>query len=210
MMDGNTVEAREVIEEAAMNNTSMYELLSAIDTPPFMLDVYDGNYQKALDFLSSTDWAGQNDVIQYYPKSMFQAMLYELMNIPEDAITYYDSMRIVLEMNLKEYPEDPRFLSSLGIANAGLGEKEKAINYGKEAVDLYSIEKDALLGLNRIEDLARIYVMVEEYDAALEQIEILLSNPGPYSAPLLKLDPKWKPLWDHPEFIRLTEKYAVK
>ena len=210
MMDGNTVKAREVIEEAALNNTSMYELLSVIGTPPFMLDVYDGNYQKALDFLSSTDWAGQNDVIQYYPKSMFQAMLYELLNIPEDAITYYDSMRIVLEMNLKEYPEDPRILSSLGIAHAGLGEKEKSINYGKEAVGLYSIEKDALLGLNRIGDLARIYVMVEEYDAALEQIELLLSNPGPYSAPILKLDPRWKPLWDHPEFIRITEKYAVK
>ena len=210
MMDGNTVEAREVIKEAAINNTSMYELLSAIGTPSFMLDVYDGNYQKALDFLSSTDWAGQNDVMQYYPKSMFQAMLYELLNIPDKAITYYDSTRIILEMNLKEYPEETRILSSLGIAHAGLGEKEKAIKYGREAVDLYSIEKDALKGLYRIEDLARIYVMVEEYDAALEQIEILLSNPGPYSAPLLKLDPRWKPLWDHPEFIRLTEKYAVK
>ena len=101
-------------------------------------------------------------------------------------------------------------LSSLGIAYAGLGEKEKAINYGKEAVVLYSIEKDAFTGLSRIEELALVYVMVEKYAAALEQIEILLSNPGPYSAPLLKLDPKWKPIWDHPEFIRLTEKYAVK
>ena len=128
MMDGNTIKAWEIIEEAAINNTSMYELLSAIGTPPFMLDVYDGNYQKALDFLSSTDWAGQNDVMQYYPKSMFQAMLYELLNIPDKAITYYDSTRNILEMNLKEYPEETRILSSLGIAHAGLSEKEKAIN----------------------------------------------------------------------------------
>jgi len=49
---------------------------------------------------------------------------------------------------------------------------------------------------------------LEEYYAALEQIEIILTNPGPYSAPMLKLDPKWMPLWDHPEFIRLTKKYS--
>jgi tetratricopeptide (TPR) repeat protein len=148
--------------------------------------------------------------MKHNPKTMFQAMIYKLMNLPDKAVAYYDSMRIVLEMNLKEYLEDPRILSSLGIAHAGLGEKEKAINYGKEAVKLYSLEKDAFIGLSRIEELALVYVMVEEFDPAMEQIEILLLNPGPYSAPLLKLDPRWKPLWDHPEFIRLTEKYAVK
>ena len=148
--------------------------------------------------------------MKHNPKSMFQAMILELMNIPDKAVVHYDSMRIVLEMNLKEYPEDPRILNSLGIAYAGLGEKEKAIRFGKEAVKLYSFDKDALRGLNRIEDLAWIYVLVEEYAAALEQIEILLSNPGPFSAPLLQLDPKWKPLWDHPEFTRLTEKYVKK
>jgi TolB-like protein/Tfp pilus assembly protein PilF len=211
MMDGNTMKTRKVIEEAAMNNISPYVIsIDALYTPPFMLDVYDGNYQKALNFLSTTDWAGHIDLMKHNPKTLFQAMIYTLMNLPDKAVAYYDSMRIVLEMNLKEYPEDPRILSSLGIAHAGLGEKEVAINYGKEAVDLYSLEKDALIGLSRIEELALVYVMVEEYDAALEQIEILLSNPGPYSAPLLKLDPRWKPLWDHPEFIRLMEKYAEK
>ena len=132
------------------------------------------------------------------------------MRLPEKANAYYDSARVQLETMILENPDDPRTLSSLGIAYAGLGEKEKAIRFGKKAVELYSMDKDALKGLYRIEELAWVYVMVDEHDAALEQIEILLSNPGPYSALLLKLDPKWKPLWYHPDFIQLTEKYAEK
>lgn len=50
--------------------------------------------------------------------------------------------------------------------------------------------------------------MVKEYNAALEQLEIILSRPGPYSAALLKLDPKRKSLGDNPKFIRLIEKYS--
>ena len=101
-------------------------------------------------------------------------------------------------------------MGSLGIAYAGLGDKEKAIQFGKRAMGLYSVDMDAWGGLIRVADLAWIYVMVKEYDAALEQLEIILSRPGPYSAALLNLDPKWKPLWDNPKFIRLIEKYSKK
>jgi TolB-like protein/Flp pilus assembly protein TadD len=211
MRDGNTVQAREVLKEAALLNISEAALMkNSLYTNPLMLDVYDGNYQKALDFLSYADGEDQVNFISYHPKSLLQAMILDIMSLPEKANAYYDSARIQLEAMLLDNPEDPRYHSSLGIVYAGLGEKEKAISYGKEAVDLYSLNKDALFGLTRIEELAWIYVMVKEYDAALDQIEILISNPGPYSAPLLQLDPKWKPLWDHPEFIRLMEKYAKK
>ena len=132
------------------------------------------------------------------------------MNIPDKASTYFDSARVQLETMLSENPNDPRILGSLGITYAGLGMNETAMIYGQKAVEIFPLTVDAVRGLYRIEELAWMYVMVEEYDAALEQIEIMLSNPGLYSAPLLKLDPKWKPLWDHPQFIRLMEKDAEK
>ncbi len=59
-----------------------------------------------------------------------------------------------------------------------------------------------------MEDLAHIYVMVGEYDAAIDQLEFLLARPGELSIPLLRLDPQWKPLWDHPRFQELVEKYG--
>jgi hypothetical protein len=57
----------------------------------------------------------------------------------------------------------------------------------------------------RLEDLARICVMVDEYDAAIDQIRYLLSIPGEMSIPLLKLDPSWDSLSDHPRFKKLIE-----
>ncbi len=52
-----------------------------------------------------------------------------------------------------------------------------------------------------------IYVMVGESDAAIDQLELLLSLPGEISTPLLRLDPTWDPLRDHPRFQALLEKY---
>jgi hypothetical protein len=90
-----------------------------------------------------------------------------------------------------------------------LGQKKEAIEAGEKAVELLPISKEAMGGTVRMEGLARIYVMVGEYEKALEKLDFLLSIPGRLSTNLLKLDPVWKPLWDHPEFIRLLEKYDV-
>jgi tetratricopeptide (TPR) repeat protein len=132
------------------------------------------------------------------------------MNLPDIAKAYFDSTRIILEKALQENTEDYRIIGSIGIAFAGLGYKKEAIEFGQRALDLYSVDMDAFGGLIRVADLAWIYVLLEEYDAALEKLEFILSKHGPYSAALLKLDPIWKPLWDHPDFVSLTEKYSKK
>jgi hypothetical protein len=45
--------------------------------------------------------------------------------------------------------------------------------------------------------------MVGEFDLAIDQIEFLLSRPAPLSIPLLRLDPDWAPLREHPRFKKL-------
>jgi hypothetical protein len=67
------------------------------------------------------------------------------------------------------------------------------------------MSKEAWRGAYRVEDLARIYVMTGEYDAAVDQLEFLLSRPGNLSASLLRLDPTWTPLREHPRFQKLLE-----
>jgi len=115
----------------------------------------------------------------------------------------YDSARIFLEAKVKEWPEDARVHSSLGLAYAGMKWKEEAIREGKKAVELLPVSKDAWRGPYRVTDLARIYVMVEEYDAAVDQLEFLLSIPSEISIPLLRLDPVWEPLRDKVSFQQL-------
>ncbi|MCP4608879.1 MAG: protein kinase [Planctomycetes bacterium] len=202
--EGSTKKARAVLAEAMRNIKS--EENSAIVNSLIMLDMFDGNYQEALDRLSLTseDFIAGND---FNPKALLCARISGYMNKKEQAKKYYDEARIILENKIKEQPEDDgrffRFHGYLGIAYAGLGRKEDAIREGKLAVELYPVTKDAWAGLFRIEDLARICVMVGDFDAAIDQLEFLLSKSGWTSIHLLRLDPAFDPLHDHPRFKKL-------
>ncbi|MGB2862842.1 MAG: hypothetical protein WBC05_05910 [Sedimentisphaerales bacterium] len=127
------------------------------------------------------------------------------MNKKELEQANYETARSILESKIDERPEHARFHSALGVAYAGLSRKEDAVREGKLAVELLPVSKEAMRGPYRVEDLARIYVMVGEFDAAIDQLEDLLSIPGPLSIPLLRLDPAWNPLCDHPRFKKLIE-----
>jgi serine/threonine-protein kinase len=200
--EGSTQKARAVLAEALQNvssaeNADIVNLLA-------MLDVYDGNCQEALDRLSLKSKDTDNQ-FNFIPTALRCARIYGYMNNKELAEKYYDDARSILKSKIQEQPEDARFHSSLGIAYAGLGRKEDALREGRLAIELLPVTKEAYRGLYRVEDLAKIYVMVGEFDAAIDQIEFLLSRPGVMSIPLLRLDPAWDPLRDHPRFKKLLE-----
>jgi tetratricopeptide (TPR) repeat protein len=139
----------------------------------------------------------------YVPKDQLYGQVYGLMNESHFERKHYDSARALLETRIEGGAEDARLHSALGIAYAGLGRKEDAIREGKLAVELLPISKEAYRGAYRAIDLAQVYAMVGEADAAIDQIELLLSIPSPLSVPLLRLDPIWEPLRGHPCFQRL-------
>jgi tetratricopeptide (TPR) repeat protein len=190
------------VEEALKTIRSPEE--SSIIDLLITLDVYEGNYQKALDRLSlkSEDIDNQGSFI---PRAMRSAGIYRYMNESDFAKKSYDEGRNILEAKIQRQPDDARFHSTLGIAYAGLGRKEDAIREGNLGVELLPVSKEAMGGTSRVGDLARIYVMVGEFDLAVDQIEYLLSIPGGLSIPLLQLDPAWAPLREHPRFKKLVE-----
>jgi tetratricopeptide (TPR) repeat protein len=162
--------------------------------------------------LSSLDWGKfevLDDQFAYLPRSLYVARVYQLQNNPELAYSFYDSARKHLEEMIDQSPQDSRYHSSLGISYAGLGKKSDAIKEAEIGVNLMPLEKDYYRGIFRLKDAAIVYTMVGEYERALVLIDQLLSMPSLLSANLLKKDPIWKPLWDHPDFNRLIEKYAV-
>jgi TolB-like protein/Flp pilus assembly protein TadD len=172
-----------------------------------LVELFERNYPEALERLSSTP----SDIFetQYYfvPRSLRYAQIYGLMGQSDRESAYYDSARVALETRLRESSDDPRLHSSLGIAYAGLGRKDEAVREAKRGVELMPVEKEAWKGVYRVEDLARVYVMVGEYDAAIDQLDYLLSIPGEISVPLLRIDPAWDPLHDHRRFQALLAKY---
>jgi tetratricopeptide (TPR) repeat protein len=199
--EGNTRKARKVLDEALEN----------IKKPESMLlnsladyNVYCGNYQGALGWLSLKP-KDTDTQFNFIPTALRYAQIYGYMNRRELAKKYYEEARSILETKIQERPEDERFHSALGIAYAGLGRKEDAIREGKLGVELLPVSKEAYRGTYRVESLARIYAMVGEFDAAIDQIEYLLLIPSELSIPLLRLDPAWNPLRDHPRFKKLVE-----
>jgi hypothetical protein len=46
--------------------------------------------------------------------------------------------------------------------------------------------------------MAYAHVLLDNHDAALDEIELLLSMPGEFSTSLIELDPLLRPLLDHP------------
>ena len=98
---------------------------------------------------------------------------------------------------------DPRYLSHLGLAYAGLRKKDSAIYCAREAVSLLPASRDAFDALFLLVNFAEVLTIFQEYDAAIDQLEYLLNIPGFVSVPYLKADPLWKPLQDHPRFRQL-------
>lgn len=171
-------------------------------------EMFQGRYREAIERLSLTDGDWIRIKIGARPKALFSAYAYELLNEPQNARTAYETAKTMLEAEVKTYPDDPRYHSSLGIAYAVLGQKTKAIKQGKQAVKLLPISKDAFYGIPYVQDLARIYTIVGEYDKALDQLEYLLSVPSWLSVPWVKIDPRWNSLRDLPRFQQLLKKYS--
>ncbi len=171
-------------------------------------EVGEGNYQAALQLLSDTTFNWVSHKLWVRPKPMLSAFIYEYLNEHELAYKDYESAKTLLEKKIMEHLNDPRYHSSLGIAYAGIGRKKEAIREGEKAVELLPMSKDAAYGIPYVHDLAVIYIMVGEYDLALDQMEYLLSVPSWLSAGWLEMDIRFAPLRNHPRYKELLTKYA--
>jgi len=205
LWSGDVETARSVLEHADQRNIKV-ETGDDIFTPIFV-EIAAANYEKALQLIKNMKTDICDYQFFYIPKDILLAEIYGLTDNNKLQVAYYDSARVMLESKLKEFPDDARMHSSLGIAYAGLDKKDKAIEEGKRGVELLPISKEAWNGYYRELDLAKIYTMVREYDLAIDKIDYLLSIPGELSVPLIKIDPVWKPLLSIPRFQKVLEKY---
>ncbi len=169
------------------------------------IDVYEKNYQAALDRLASSPETEDFSNRPYcYLNEIRRAQIYHYWGKEDIAREHYEKARDIFERQFEKYPKDSGYQSMLGIIYAGLGLREEAILAGEEAVRKLPISKDAGAGPWRVQNLAQIYTTVGEYDKAIDQIEILLEKPSELSIPFLKLDPAWALLRDHPRFKKLV------
>jgi serine/threonine-protein kinase len=197
---GDTASARTVLDEAERRIA-----VRSRDTRAWehwtLIRLLEGSAEAALGQLATLDF----DTAMFH---LAAAEVYSLLARQPEARAHYDSARVVLEARVAAAPQQPRPHSYLGLAYAGLGRAEEAVDEGRRAVDLMPYARNAFHSAEWVERLALIYVMVGDHDAAMQQIERALSMPGPLSGHWLRLDPVWRPLWGYPRFQAILERPA--
>jgi len=174
-------------------------LISEINSPEMdyyksNIELIDKNYDKAIIVLENSSHTLTVNHEAYIPKQLHLALIYYVMNNREQANIYFQEARFILEEKLDEQQNDSRIFSSLGIVYAGLGMREKAIEANNKAMQIMNISIDALRGVYRELDMARILMMLGAHDKAIEKLEFLLQQNSFLSVELLKNDPFWNPL----------------
>ncbi len=175
----------------------------------FLAELLDRRYDAALDRLETCPQPVLQAGIFSIPTALFEGMTRQLMDEPEQARAAFERSRAILEERLAKDDRDHRTHSALGLTYAGLGRSEEAVRHGRRAVELYPVSMDALEAPGLIIDLALIHTMVGDEDAALEQLERVLSMQSIFSASWLEQDPLWDPLRDNPGFTELLRRHAV-
>jgi len=199
--EGDLQKARAVVAVAEQNVVSVRDPFYI--GMNYFINIYQRRFEDALSSWSKMDERAIDDQFNYTHEYHIKAKTHGFLKNSGLEKTYYDSALTVYKTMITAHPDDSRLYSSLGLVYAGLNRKEDAIREGKKGVELLPISKEALRGAQRLEDLAVIYAQVGEYDSAIDHIETLLTAPTFLSVSLLRLNPKWDPLREHPRFIKL-------
>ncbi len=196
LKEGSTSEARNVLDAATRSTGDDFHDLRG------SLDIYDGKLRNALN---ETDLIVTRDLKSNGEKYLTYAKIYHLMNNQKYSRIYYDSALISLN-SINNAEKDAKVHSLVGIALAGKGIKDKAVEEGQLAVDNAVRNKmdESQMKINQ----TIIYVMVNDYEDAIINIEYLLENPSLFSIKYLQLDPVWKPLLNTQEIRNLIKKYS--
>jgi len=174
------------------------------------LEMLKGNYGSAVQRLSNRQ-DSMYSLSQGNIKTNAQMIAIMLNNQGKkaEAKVYFSKSRDIISGLVLLHPEDFRMHAALGIAYAGLGEKEKAIAEGNKAKSLMSVSDDAIIGLAPLESLALIYTLLGDQDIAIDILEQLLKMPFGWdltnTIPLYKTYPYWRLLHNNPRFRKMVQ-----
>jgi TolB-like protein/Flp pilus assembly protein TadD len=145
----------------------------------------------------------RNSQFVFEPSAYISAWAWRIEGDEERARLAFDSTRVIAEGYLNADPNDARYHSVLGIALAGLGRDDEAIERARRGFELMPPAKEAWRGSYRLRDLALVYAMTGRIDEAIDLLEELLSIPADFDVWDLRLDPYWDDLRGHPRFRAL-------
>jgi tetratricopeptide (TPR) repeat protein len=164
------------------------------------LHVFSGEYAEAIEQARLVD--DSTPVLHAHSVNIISAIeAGAKINNPESPTL--EEAGLLIEAILEEMPGNASFRSILAMNLARRGQGDAAVQEAKLAVDLTA--KDAYDGPNALEDLAEVYTLVGRHDEAIDLLERLLKTvyEGSITLELLKINPVWDPLREHPRYKKL-------
>jgi len=167
------------------------------------VEIAAGNFDLALKMLDSCDYKIPDH------KHLFRrrrAWVKWLMDDTVVAGAIYDSIRTEYEGYLvEEDRSNERVYVMLAECYAVLGRRQEAIEAIEKACEYRKHSYHLVMACR--EDRAKIYTILGDYDKAIDELEVLLSDLWFIGVPTLKNHSTWAPLRDYPRFNALIEKY---
>ena len=193
LLEGKINEARMAVREAErLTGKGFYRNLA-------QLDLYEGLFEHASKNIEN---AGENEFMTYRESEgdvfLLKANIHRHADSVDLAREYYQKATAYFNNSILFDNGDYEAYSHLGLACAGAGMNQEAIEYGQKALDIIASKDDALTYPELHYNMIRIYAMAQHDESALRMIKEHLNIPSPYSLAFFKLDPDLRHLLDDP------------
>jgi len=199
LLRGEIAEARASLVDGIENSAKNFNRFLA------EINLYDGNIVRAAQQIEFASDQERKD-LQESPGDahLIKAKIYKHAGHADPARENYRLAAAYYENRLEMDPKDYYAHSRLGLAYAGLGNKQQAIENGQQALDLgmenYSATEFPFL----LYDMALTYTICNEYKSALNTLEELMAIHSLFTLDFIKIDPDLKPLLNQPGFQDLN------
>lgn len=149
-----------------------------------------------------------------YPRAWYEAFVARMRQDRPAERTAFAAARIEVSQGVQSDLANGSMLSLLAVIDAGLGNKETAVQEARRAYELCSARKEVLTTPIAVCNLAVVYAWTGEPDLACEVLERWIGRPAGTNFPAqptygdLRLDPLWEPLEGNVRFQSLIERLA--
>jgi TolB-like protein/class 3 adenylate cyclase/Flp pilus assembly protein TadD len=167
--------------------------------------------QQALAALGEIPFWGDGAIL--LSRKFGDGLLARGMHEDAKAAEAFNAARVEQEHSVQKQRSYAPALCVLGLIDAALGNKDKAVEEGRQALQLLPPEKDSINAQRIVAYFSIIAAWVGEKDLALDNLEKAVPTPGAslvtsYGA--LKLLPWWDPLRGDPRFEKIVQSLAPK
>lgn len=187
---GKVAEAKSVAQQAIENTGKTYYRLMA------ELDLYDARFQEAIFHIEQAKSSEYSELRETEGDMyLLKGKIYHHAGDQKLALHYFNSAADYYQKLILFNPGDFNAHSRLGLAYAGLGLYEKALEHGEAALNLSERKEDALFEPYLLYNMIQICAISNHRETALMYMEELLGRNSPFTRELLKLDPDLKKLF---------------